>query len=158
MHWATPKTDRMIKNKTTNGNQTPGSSNPFRKSERLPLQTPFNKDYDPLCVQSHQCVDSQPHGKNENKFPHEYDFDSNFHTEIEINEEKENIIKDNISIGDNEEDDGVTYSPTPYDKIPFRVGTPPPEWQTDGKVAKNNQQSPKTSHGLDSKMDTAQSR
>jgi hypothetical protein len=132
MHWATPKTDRMIKSSTNSSNQSIGSSNPFAKPECLPTQNPFNKEYDPSSVKSKQFDNSQSKGKNE------FALDSDSSIEIEINEEKENFTEDNKLIGDDKADDGVTYDPTPYDKNPFRVKTPPPEWPSDGKVEKSS--------------------
>ena len=158
MHWATPKTDRMIKGSTSNANQSLGSSNPFRKSECLPTQNPFNKEYDPSFVQSKHCVSSQSKGKDEDKSPHEISLDSDSRIEIEIHEEKENLAEDNTLIGADEADDGVTYEPTQYDTIPYRMESPPPEWKRDEKVEIIKEQLQKSSHALDSNNETANAR
>ena len=140
MHWATPKTDRMIKNTSSMSSQTISSSNPFRKPERNASQNPFNKSYNPNAAKD-------PEGITINQ--------ASIKNEVEIDSSPDGRdcgveIEKNIEAGvkaskDKKEDCGVEYSPTSYNSLGFRIGSPPPEWNKDQEVEKNKENCPETS-------------
>ena len=140
MHWATPKTDRMIKNTSSMSSQTISSTNPFRKPERNASQNPFNKSYNPnaskdpenitinqASIKNEVEIDSSPDGRNCN---------------VEIEKNGAAGVK---ASEDEKEDCGVEYSPTSYNSLGFRIGSPPPEWNKDQEVEKNKENCPETS-------------
>ena len=86
MHWATPKTDRMIKSSASSVNQTFGSSNPFRKPDGLPTPNPFKKEYDPSLLKSQQHDNSQSKAKKQSHFTSEAALDSDSFIKIEVDE------------------------------------------------------------------------
>ena len=46
---------------------------------------------------------------------------------------------------DEKQEGGVEYSPTSYNSLGFRIGSPPPEWNKDQEVEKNKENCPETS-------------
>ena len=55
-------------------------------------------------------------------------------------DEDRNLSSDEIKISKTEEvDDGITYEPTPYDMLGYRMGSPPPEWTKDELKGTNQQ-------------------
>ena len=139
MHWAPPKTDRMIKNTSSMSSQTISSTNPFKKPERNASQNPFNKSYNPNTSKDPESINI-----NQASFTNEVEIDSSpagrdCGVEVEKNSEAE--IK---ASKDEKEDCGVEYSPTSYNSLGFRIGSPPPEWNKDQEVEKNKENWPET--------------
>ena len=138
MHWATPKTDRMIKNSSS---QTTSSSNPFRKPERNASQNPFDQNYDPNVTKDPACNTNNdpPIFTNDTEIP---SFPSGRDSVVEVKKKGE----ENINVCEDEKEDcGVEYSPTSYDSLGFRIGSPPPEWNKDQDVERNKENYPRTS-------------
>ena len=141
MHWATPKTDRMIKTTSSMSSQTISSTNPFRKPERNASQNPFNPNYDPNATKdpASNTNNIQPLITNETEIP---SIPSIRDSVVEV----KNKDEANISVCEDEKEDcGVEYSPTPYNSLTFRIGSPPPEWNKDQDVERNKENDPRTS-------------
>ena len=141
MHWATPKTDRMIKTTSSMSSQTISSTNPFRKPERNASQNPFNPNYDPNATKdpASNTNNIQPLITNETEIP---SIPSIRDSVVEV----KNKDEANISVCEDEKEDcGVEYSPTPYNSLTFRIGSPPPEWNKDQDVERNKENNPRAS-------------
>ena len=137
MHWATPKTERMIKSHSSSQSSF-SSNNPFRKEMQkssTSKNNPFDKDYDP------PKQNTNPHSNNTN--PPKPQREAGLPSESSVNmdpDEDRNLSSDEIKISKTEEvDDGITYEPTPYDMLGYRMGSPPPEWTKDELKGTNQQ-------------------
>ena len=124
MHWATPKTERMIKTTSSGGSCPIFSLNtPFQNTEDLREKTQFDTE------QNASSLDLQTSINTTSKTEDEVDLDSNLIFENKSNSEKEDTIEDNEMGDDDQADDGVSYDPTPYDKLGLRIGSPPQIWK-----------------------------
>ena len=141
MHWATPKTDKMIKNDTLPQNKS--TSNSRKKEENLQTQSSTTVE---------NKVDSRSKNIETNQSTVK-DTKKSRESEDEIDE---NMDQDNEN---DDPDDGITYDPTHYKDLKYRVNTPPPDWAEDQSIEKKNntlQHASQTS--TDKKEDTQISR
>ena len=113
MHWATPKTDRMIKS-----NVSPQKTNTdanLRKEKSSEFKS-IKESGKATNLKSEDILGSQSSDQVLEKDPMTHD------------ETMEKMAQDN----DNDDpDDGITYDPTQYENLKYRVDTPPPEWEED---------------------------
>ena len=120
MHWATPKTDKMIKNDTLSQNKSTSSS--LRKEENLQTQSSTTLE-NKVDLQSKNAETHQSTVKDKTRScEHENDVD-------------ENMDQDNEN---DDPDDGITYDPTHYADLKYRVNTPPPDWAEDPSTEKKD--------------------
>ena len=112
MHWAAPKTDRMIKNTT----------------DISPRHTSLNQsDKNVAKSQGHSSRDTEQNRNLQSKtiLPAELSAE-----EREKNEKQEDSIAEKEDDND-DPDDGITYDPTQYEDLRYRMDTPPPDWEED---------------------------
>ena len=120
--------------------QTISSTNPFRKPEKNASQNPFNKRYNPNASKDPENITI-----NQASIKNEVEIDSSPDGRdcgVEIEKNIEAGVK---ASKDKKEDCGVEYSPTSYNSLGFRIGSPPPEWNKDQEVEKNKENWPETS-------------
>ena len=113
MHWATPKTDRMIKS-----NVSPQKTNTeinLGKEKSSQVQS-FKESEKVTDLKSKNILGSRSSDQVVERDPMTQD------------EKIQKMAQEN----DNDDpDDGITYDPTQYENLKYRVDTPPPEWEED---------------------------
>ena len=138
MHWATPKTDKMIKNDTLPQNKITSST--LRREENLQTQSSTTSENE-LDLQSKNAETHQSTVKDRTRSPeHENDVD-------------ENMDQDNEN---DDPDDGITYDPTHYADLKYRVNTPPPDWAEDQSIEIKNKKFQQASQTSPDKKEDAQ--
>ena len=138
MHWATPKTDKMIKNDTLPQNKSTNSS--LTKEENLQTQSSTTLE-NKVDLQSKNAETHQSAVKDRTRSPeHENNVD-------------ENMDQDNEN---DDPDDGITYDPTHYADLKYRVNTPPPDWAEDQSIEIKNKKFQQASQTSPDKKEDAQ--
>ena len=124
MHWATPKTDRMIKS-----NQSPQKTKTeinLRNEKSSEFQT-VKESEKVTDLKSDDILGSRSSDQVLERNPMTHD------------ETMEKMAQDNDK---DDPDDGITYDPTQYENLMYRVDTPPPEWEED-ELKESSKSSPK---------------
>ena len=149
----------MIKSDTGQANQTLSSQNPFRKNaDSLPSKNPFNKEHDPSCLPSERYTSLQPDTVSPSTSQNDVRLNSGASVDKQMNEETDCPSEDNKVDEEEEVEDGISYDPTPYDTLGFRIGSPPPQWKEGETDGKSYVQQPTSTQQPDTKQGDSQPR